>query len=242
MIRLSIFVTSTALLLLLGSDVFAQSSDAAKEFWPQVKTVIDILPKTRIELEGTKQDGEDLARTQKKFGVIGTYRMKRLINGPLMDIDDTKNYALVLGAGYEHIFTDDNGSEKSENRILIQAIPHYSIPRVGLLLQDRNKVEFRWVNSVYSTRYRNKLTIERPLKVERVKFTPYASGELFYDGQHHKWNENQYAFGVIFPFKKLLSVDVYFLRQNCTTCKEEHVNAFGLTLTFFFDLQRKKTK
>lgn len=242
MIRRSIFVTSTALLLLIGKDVFAQTPSTAKEFWPQVKTVIELFPKTRIELEATKQNGEDLARTQKKFGAIASYRMKRLIKGLLLDIDDEKNYAFVLGAGYEHLFTDDNGSEKSENRIVVQGIPHYSIRKAGLLLQDRNRVEFRWVNNVYSTRYRNKLTIERPMKLERVRFTPYASGELFYDGQHHKWNQNQYAFGVILPYKKLLSVDAYFLRQNCTTCKEEHVNVVGLTISLYFDLQKKKKK
>lgn len=242
MIR-SIIVTLTALLLLLiGSDVFAQSSEPSKEFWPKVNIVFELFPKTRVELEAAKQSGEDLARTQKKFGVIGSYRMKRLVKGLILDIDDEKNYTFVLGVGYEHLFTDDNGSEKSENRIVIQGTPHYSIPKTRVLLQDRSRVEFRWVNNVYSTRYRNKLTVERPLKIEKLRFTPYTSGELFYDGQHHRWNQNRYAFGVILPYKKLLQLDAYFLRQNCTTCKEEHVNVFGLTLTLFFDLQKKKTK
>lgn len=240
MIHRSTLVFSVALLLLIGRGIQGQDSSAAKEFWPQVKTVVELFPKTRVELELAKQDGEDLARTQKKFGVIGSYRAKRLIRGHILDIDDSKNYAFVFAAGYEHVFTDDNGSEKSENRIIIQGTPHYSMPKTHLLFQNRNRVEFRWVNNAYSTRYRNKLTVERPLKIEQFKFTPYASGELFFDGQHHKWNQNQFAFGVIVPYKKLLQVDSYFLRQNCTTCKEEHVNAFGLTVTIFFDIQKKK--
>jgi hypothetical protein len=44
---------------------------------------------------------------------------------------------------------------------------------------------------------------------------------------------------VIFPYKKLLSLDTYFLRQNCTTCKEEHVNVFGVTLTLYLGGKKK---
>jgi hypothetical protein len=236
--RRSIFVITTALLFWLGGDALGQTSGTEKEFWPKVATIIELFPKTRIEFDAAKQDGEDLARTQRKFGVLGSYRMKRLVKGH-QDIDDEKNHVLALGIGYEHLFTDDNGSKKSENRVYIQGVPHYSIPGTGLLLQDRSRVEFRWVNKVYSTRYRNKATIERPLKIEKFRFTPYAAGELFYDGQHHKWNQNQYAFGVILPYKKLLSVDTYFVRQNCTTCKEEHINAIGLSINLYLSLRKK---
>src|SRR6476620_2721929 len=240
MFRKSISITSAAVLLLLGSDVFAQTPNTAKEFWTQVNTSSEVFPRMRVELEAAKQNGEDLARTQKKFGAIASYRIRRLIKES--DIDDEKNYAFVLGAGYEHLFTDDNGSEKSENRIIVQGMPHYSIFKTGLLLQDRNRIEFRWVNNAYSTRYRNRLTIERPFKIEQFRLTPYGSGELFFDGQHHEWNENQYVYGVILPYKKLLSVDTDFLHQNCTTCKEEHVNVIGLTITFYFDLSKRKKK
>ena len=226
-------------MLWMGRTAAGQTPEVAKEFWPAVKTVIEVRPKTRLELSAMKESGEDLARVQWKFSVMGSYRMKRLVKAHLGDIDDEKNYVMVLGVGYEYLRTDDNGSTKTENRIFIQAVPHYLIPRPGLLLQDRSRVEFRWINNIYSTRYRNKLTVERPLNLDSFRFTPYASGELFYDGQHRSWNQNRYAFGVVFPYKKLLSLDTYFLRQNCTTCKEEHVNVFGVTLTLFLGGKKK---
>jgi len=235
----SIFVITTALLILITGELHAQTSDVAKEFWPEVKAVIDVLPKTRVEVYAAKQDGEDLARSQKKIGVAGSYRMKAILQHHLLDIDDEKNYVLVIGAGYERIFTDDNGKDTSENRFYIQGTPKHSVKKLGLLIQDRNRIEFRWVNDSYSTRYRNRLMIERPLRIDWFRFSPYSAGELFYDGQHRTWNQNLYKFGVILPYKKLLSVDAYFLRKNCTTCKEEHVNVFGLTVTLYFDLKKK---
>lgn len=117
--------------------------------------------------------------------------------------------------------------------MIIQATPRYH-PAARIVLQDRNRVEFRWVDGAFSARYRNKLTAQQPFTANGSRFTPYASGELFYDGKHHSWNENQYAFGVQLPYKKRLMLDTYYLRQNCTTCSEQHINVLGVTLNLYF--------
>ena len=57
---------------------------------------------------------------------------------------------------------------------------------------------------------------------------------MFFDGQTHSWNEDRYAFGVQLPYKRLFMLDNYYQRQNCTTCKPEHENVWGLTLNFYF--------
>ena len=234
----SLIPVTTLLLLVTAGTVVAQTSGAAREFWPIVQTTFELRPKTRLQVYAEKQSGEDVARTQWKFGVMGSYRMKRLAS--LGDIDDEKNHILTLGAGFEYLRTNDSGSTKIERRMVLQGTPTFSIPGAKLLILDRNRIEFRWVNGVYSTRYRHKTTIQRALKLHQFHFTPYSSGELFYDGKSRSWNENQYAFGVIFPYKKILSLDTYFQRQNCTTCKEPHVNAFGVTLNIFLNLTKKK--
>jgi hypothetical protein len=227
----------TVLLLLIGGPAAAQTSD---EFWPKLKVAIELRTKTRLDIYGEKQNGEDLARTQWKIGVMGSYRFKRLLGFHSGDIDDEKNHIMTFGAGYEYLHTNDGGSTKTENRLFVQGVPQYFIRPVEVLIQDRSRIEFRWVNGNYSTRYRNKLTVEHTLKLSRFRVTPYAAGELFYDGRHRSWNQNTYSFGAIFPYKKLLSVDTFFLRQNCTTCTEEHVNALGVTLNVFLSLIKKK--
>ncbi len=126
---------------------------------------------------------------------------------------------------------------KNENRIIIEATPRY-VPGAGFLLTDRNRIEFRWKNGSYNARYRNKLTIDRSLKVLNFNFKPYASGELFYDRNDHSWEENRYAFGVQLPYKKRLMVDTYYLRKNCTACSQDHLNVWGLTLNLYFRRKR----
>jgi hypothetical protein len=56
--------------------------------------------------------------------------------------------------------------------------------------------------------------ISDPLQTHSVRFTPYASGELYYDRNHHSWNQSQYGFGVQFPYKKLLMFDPFLLTSD----------------------------
>ena len=155
------------------------------------------------------------------------YRLKRMLVPHLTDIDEDNEHYLVGGAGYEYLQTINKGKVSRENRIVIQATPAFR-PGAGLLLSDRNRVEFRRVNGDESVRYRNKLTVIRAFQAHHFRFTPYASGELFYASNHHSWNENQYAFGVQLPYKQRLMVDTYYLRQNCTTCGQNPLNVWGV--------------
>jgi hypothetical protein len=224
------------LLLLRNGCAFGQTSSAANELWPAFRANFDVRPRLGAQVTVEKHDGEDAALAQWKVGAIVNYRMSRIFKRLLEDIDGDNQYNLVLGGGYEYIKTTQTSGTKREHRIVIQTTPKHA-PGVGVLLQDRSRAEFRWVDGVYNFRYRNKLTVHRAFKISKVRFTPYASGELFWDRNHHAWNENQYAFGVQLPYKKLLMLDTYYLRQNCTTCSQDPVSVVGLTLNFYFKLK-----
>jgi hypothetical protein len=72
-----------------------------------------------------------------------------------------------------------------------------------MLLSDRNRLDLRWVNSVFSWRYRGRLTLEREFHVgEKRALTPYTSGELYYDSRFEIWNRNRYAFGLQTTFNR----------------------------------------
>lgn len=150
----------------------------------------------------------------------------------LANIDPDKEHSLVAGVGYEYLETIQSGGPKRENRIAVQATPRFRPPS-DFIVEDRNRVEFRWVNGEYSTRYRNRLTVERDFLARELRFAPYASAEVFYNGATRSWNEQQYAAGLRFPYRRLFLLDVYYLRQNCSTCSPEHLNVVGMTLNFY---------
>ena len=228
-LHFSRFVFAALFLVLLTAET-ARGQTSATEVWPKVSARLELRPKTRIEVFGGTQDGGDF---QWNMGALLNYRIKRLTMHREKDIDEENEHLFVLGAGYEYLQTLENDKTKRENRIIIQGAAHHS-PGAGLLVTDRNRVEFRWVNGAYNFRYRNKLIVDRAFRANKFRFTPYASGELFWDRNHHLWNENQYSFGVQLPYKQRLMLDIFYLHQNCTTCSQTHVNVAGLTLNLFF--------
>ena len=227
-----------ALPVLAVSTARAQTPAAETEVWPKVKATFDLRPQTRLQVFGQLQNGEDFPYIQWNVGAMVNYRMKRIAGRHEADIDDENEHYLVLGAGYEYLQTTQSDKTKRENRIVVQGTGRHR-PGAGFLLTDRNRIEFRWVSGVYDFRYRNKLALNRALRVNKFRFTPYAAGELFWDRNHHSWNENQYSFGVQLPYKTRLMLDTYYLHQNCTTCSQQHINVLGLTLNLYFRQKKK---
>src|SRR4029434_5133532 len=115
-----------------------------------------------------------------------------------------------------------------ENRLAVEATPRYRLSE-RLLLTDRNRVEVRWVNGDYSTRYPNQIEAEYDAEVCGFRFTPYASAEFFYDITTSTWKQEWYSAGVEVPYRRLMMVDLYYLRQNCPGCTPDHLNVLGLT-------------
>ena len=226
------------ILLLTAGIVRAQTPAAETEVWPKVTASFDLRPRTRLQVYGELQNGEDFPYIQWKVGAIVNYRMRRIVHLGEPGIDEEDEHHFVLGAGYEYLQTTQNDDTKRENRIIVQGTGRHR-PGAGFLLTDQNRIEFRWVNGVYDFRYRNKLTVNRALRVNKFRFTPYASGELFWDRNHHSWGEDQYSFGVQLPYKHRLMLDTFYLHQNCTTCSQQHINVFGLTLNLYFKQKKK---
>jgi Protein of unknown function (DUF2490) len=238
--RLSFYGCLIALSVIIPLSCKAQSQpDRANEFWPALNATFEVGARSRVKAIVEKHNGEDEAFKQWKVGAVFSHRMKRIVKPRQGDIDEENEYNLVVGAGYEFLRTDQNSGTKDEHRILLQLIPKYLLG-AGILGQDRSQFEFRWVNGQYDFRYRNKLIIDRPFKIDKFRFSPYASGEVFWDRNHHSWNENQYAFGVQLPYKKTLMLDTFYMRQNCTTCSLDPLNVIGVTLNLYINWPRKK--
>ena len=222
------------LVILFGALCSATAqTESSKEFWPAVRVNLDLHPKVGLQIYGEKHNGEELSEAEWKVGAKVSYRVKPLFKMLRGDIDSENQYLVTIAAAYEYIRKSKNGQPANENRLKIESTPRYA-PGAGFLILNRNQMEFRWIDGTYNFRYRFKLTVQRAFKANRFRFTPYASGELFWDRNLHAWNQNQYAFGVQLPYKKRLMLDTYVLHQNCTSCSQHSLNAFGVALNLYF--------
>jgi hypothetical protein len=225
-------------LLLTGTHaVYAQDSTTRKEFWPEIDVYITVKPKVRLYLAGTVsksvEDGE-LRNAQGYESQIGVH------------VDYIPNKHLILRTGYRYgTSVGANSDSFKEHRIVTEQTLRQLLPG-DLLLSDRNREDFRFVNGDFSFRYRNRVTLEREVHVLRGRsITPYVSGEIFYDTRYDIWNRNRWAVGVQQsirrgPLRKMLLpkrqviLDLFYMRQNDSRSDIPHVNAIGAALAFYF--------
>jgi hypothetical protein len=215
-----------------GTMTGGQVHDTEWEARPKVVSAIDLLPGTRLETWVEMQKGLDFSFQRWRTGGLLSKRMKPILNLHLRDIDEDNDHYLVLGGGYEYLHTIVGRRLLIDNTIIAYATPHISV--AGLLLSDRNRTEFRWINGRYDFRYRNRLTVIRQSQIRTFRFAPYAYGELFYNSRLQSWNHREYAMGVQFPYKSRLMFDTYLLRESCTSCSHGSVNMIGITLNLYF--------
>jgi len=160
---LSVFVIGTP-------PAKAQESDTRNEFWPEIDVYINVKPKVRVYLIGTTskfvEDGE-IRNAQGFQAQIGAH------------VDYIPTDHLILRMGYRYgTSVGDTGESFKEHRLLTEQTLRKLLPG-DLLLSDRNREDFRFVDGDFSFRYRNRVTIEREVHLFRGRtITPCLSGDL----------------------------------------------------------------
>jgi hypothetical protein len=236
----TLVLISGLFLLVFLSDtrtIRAQEPTSRDEFWPSIEVYINVKPKVRLYLLGTVskavEDGE-LRNAQGFEAQIGAH------------IDYIPNPHLIFRTGYRYgTSLGDSDDPFKEHRLITEQTLRKMLPG-ELLLSDRNREDFRFVDGDFSFRYRNRVTIEREIHLFKERtITPYASAEIFYDTRHNAWNRHRFAVGFQQslrrgPLRKMLLpksqviLDLYFMRQNDSRSDIQHVNGIGAALAFYF--------
>lgn len=208
------------------------------QFLPEVDAHLTLNSMFRAYLEA-KDDRDGGDPTQFSFGPsLQIYRkpLIKLKKVTEFDLDDSKSRLLVLETGYRYITVPD---APPETRLVEAATSNFPL-NAGFLLRDRNRFDLDWKNSVFSWRYRNKLTLERTFAICSYHFIPYVAIEPFYETQYHKWSTTSLYAGSLFPVGKRVEFNIYYEHDNNTgKHPNQQVNSAGLALYLFFSVAKK---
>ena len=210
--------------------VAAAAQETPEEFWPEAQFFAQLSDRFRIRALVTRTKAKETGDfTEASFEVDFDVGLKTILKRRLAPNPNTeRGKYLTLRAGYIHVAAlNDAENPSDEHRAIVELTPRYPLPG-GFLLSDRGRVEARWINGEYSLRYRNRLRLERDFAIGSFRFTPYATGELFYDTRYHIWNRNEYSFGTEIPVHRHTIIEFYYIRQNTSRSSTPHLNAFGL--------------
>jgi hypothetical protein len=225
-------ILSMLTVLCSGAEAQSQIQTTETEVWPEVDAHIQLASSLRVLAFTGLEQGVGYPFQQWYAAVALGYQVLPILTPHLVNIDPDKEHYFLFGGGYEFLRTVQAGNTKHEDRITLDATPGFRLHRV-FLVRDRNWVELRWIDGVYSTTYRNRATLERDFLAGGVRFTPYGSVEGFYDGSSHSWNQEWYTGGVQWPYKRFWMLNTYYRRENCDNCNPRSWNAVGGSLNFY---------
>jgi hypothetical protein len=216
-------------LAMFGSGALAQDTEALPELDSYFKLNKDV--RFRVQASNTREGSDP---TQLTIGPDLDLYLKpllRLKEVTVFDLDDAKARPLVFTAGYRYLTTP--GSPDT-NRMELTTTSHFPL-KLKVLLTDRNRADLDWTNGAFKWRYRNRLQLEKPLRIRSYHPVLYLSAEAYYEEQYQNWSTTELYIGSLFPIKKRYELDLYYEHQNNTgKGPNRQLEGVGLKLNMFF--------
>jgi hypothetical protein len=227
--------SACGLIVILAAGFSASAAqDTEGQFWPELDAYISLNSVSRVFLLSSFRNHQAGGAWNGDFGAHLEIALKPVFRRELRHRDDVFNQRfLSCQGGFRYISSLANGSSYLEHRWIGECTPRYLLPW-NLIVSNRSRGEMRFISRAFSTRYRNKLQLERDFAIGHFVYTPYINGEVFYDTRYDGWTQNRYSAGVEVPAGAHLVFDTYVLRKNQSRSTIAHVNVFGLRLRFYF--------
>jgi hypothetical protein len=212
------------LLTMMGTGAFREARPQSRvpetdnQSWNDVQLTIPMTKKADFLLQGTLRLGGNFGTAvDERWGVGFNYKLSK--------------YVTLNELYFHREAKPPNGKQEREERLSFGAT--FQRPIGKFILNDRNWFERRWREpQVDAWRYRNRVRVEHPFRIDQTKFTWFISDEVFYDWSQHDWVRNRAAVGAGHTFNKHFAGELYYLRQNDGRTKPGDINIIGTTLRF----------
>jgi hypothetical protein len=220
--------------LSVGPCIIPAAAQSTGEFRPELGIYIQQGPVIRIEFVNSFSGVLSSRDWEGDFAFYVETALRPVFRRELRERPDMfRNKYLALRAGYLYGTSLTSGNSAHENRAILELTSRYILPW-RLVISDRNRGEFRFIQGQpFSTRYRNRLRLERDVQFGWLNCTPYVYDEIFYDTRYDRWSPNRYALGVEFPVGPHVVLEPYYLRQNSSRSNPPHINVFGFKFNVY---------
>jgi Protein of unknown function (DUF2490) len=170
------------------------------ESWNDLQITVPINKKNDFTAQGTIRFGDNISQpVDERLGVGWVFKVHK--------------YLSFLPSYFHREARPPNGKHETEERLTLGATLRFPVGKFTLM--DRNLFEHRWRNpQVNAWRYRNRLQLEHPFRIDKTKFTLFFFDEVFHDWSLHVWPRNRFSVGVMHSFNPHLTLEVYYTRQN----------------------------
>ena len=214
-------ILAAATLVTIATQVQAQIRrvpESDNQNWNDVFFTIPMSKPVDLVLQGTLRIGDNVTQpVDERWGLGWVFKVNK--------------YLSFVPFYFHREARPPNGRLEHEDRITLGATVQKPIGK--FTLSDRNWFERRWRQpQVDAWRYRNRVRLEHPFKINKTKFNWFVSDEIFYDWSFHDWVRNRAAIGVTHTFNKHFTGELYFMRQNDGRTRPGDINIIGTIMRF----------
>jgi hypothetical protein len=218
--RLPALILAPALLLIFSATLSVSAQASASPFkedtqqWNDVQVSVPLNKEIDFTLSSTLRFGRNVTHlVERRVGVGFSFKVGKY---------------LTLAPSYVNLVVRPTANRKNdENRLSFAAT--LSVPFGKFVFSDRNTFERRIRTPLNSTRYRNRLQLEHPVKFGKTALQLFVSDEVFYDWSFDGWVRNRFAVGLSRRFNRHFTGDFYYMRQTDGRSRPGDLNIIGAT-------------
>ena len=215
------------------------SADDPWEFWPEGQLYVGLSSTTRVFLNAAHAKGKE--SDQASLDTAAYLDISLLPIGPrrrraLRDEDWQRNRYFWARVGYDRVFkvTDAEGTRSvAEDRGILSLWGRVPLPG-DVWLENRARVDLRWIGADYSTRYRWRMEATREFAVAGHAIVPYLNVEWFYDTRYDGWARTLYQAGGEVTVNKHWRFELNLSQQTDTLPETSRLNAFSAVLKGYY--------
>jgi hypothetical protein len=203
----------------LGSNPVAHAQGTQSyEFWPEINLIYRLDDRTKlIGLADTARNRDSGTSYQAEVGGAVDHRFTDVISGRI---------------GYRHAWATDGGSFR-EDRLLTEQTFRVPLPS-KVMVDFRTREDFRWLDTGFSFRARERIQVQRDTTICSYTFTPYTSTEIYFDSRYGAFARYRLIAGINLPIGGPFSIEPYLARQVDFATTGNATNAIGLILAATF--------
>ena len=217
-------------LLLTGS---ARAGDPW-ELWPEASAFLTLGSVTRAYLDASYAREDDAQFRTLDASAFLDISIKPILRSSRATEDWQRSRYFWARIGYTRGLEIGSGTrELSENRAVVSAYGKLPLPE-AIWLEGRARVDFRWIDGDYSTRYRLRLEATREFIVRDHPVVPFLNAEAFYDTRYGGWSRFLYEAGTEVTVDKHFRFELKLDRMVDVLPERSAVNAVGLVAKWYY--------
>jgi hypothetical protein len=212
----------------------ARAQNSTWEFWPEYDVYVQQSERLRLVFQNVFTLAPETGSDKASFTGYIELALRPLLRVELRNRNDVfRRRFLTFRAGYRYV-RNFEGQSGFEHRAIAELRARYVLP-AKLVLYDRSRGEFRFIHGQpFSSRYRNRLGLERDMMLGPVKVTPEAYCEVFYDTRYDAWSTVRYAAGAQLPAGRRVVFEPYLVWQVAKQPSHRDTAALGFKIHLFF--------